>query len=192
MAESSLIFISGGVRSGKSRFAEKLAAEIAAKTGGQLHYIAAGVASDAEMNERILRHQCDREESGLNWKTWEKSTRLQELAGTFTHTDIILLDCLTTLLNNEFFSKDEQWMDHAFQREVMNNIIDGIKQIAAKCHRLIVVSNEVLHDPPVDNELVFIYGKMLGQLHQQIVAKANQAFLVEAGIPILMKGTELV
>ncbi|MBY0121190.1 bifunctional adenosylcobinamide kinase/adenosylcobinamide-phosphate guanylyltransferase [Bacillus sp. S/N-304-OC-R1] len=192
MAESSLIFISGGVRSGKSRFAEKLAAEIAAKTGGHLHYIAAGEASDAEMKERILRHQRDREESGLNWKTWEKPTRLQELASSFTESDIILLDCLTTLLNNEFFSKDEQWMDYSFQQKVMKSIIGGIEQIAVKCHRLIVVSNEVLHDPPFDNDLVFIYGKMLGQLHQQIVAKANQAFLVEAGIPILMKGTKLV
>ncbi|WNS75912.1 bifunctional adenosylcobinamide kinase/adenosylcobinamide-phosphate guanylyltransferase [Bacillus sp. DTU_2020_1000418_1_SI_GHA_SEK_038] len=190
MAESTIIFISGGVRSGKSSFAEQLAAEEAKKTGGQLHYIAAGQASDSEMKERILRHQKDRLDSGLNWKTWEKPNELQEFSGFFTDTDIILLDCLTTLLNNEFFSVDEQWMKLEFQQKVMQGILEGIKQISQNCHRLIIVSNEVLNESQGSNELVFIYRRMLGQLHQQIVAKAKQAYLVEAGIPILMKGKE--
>ncbi|MEH7123262.1 bifunctional adenosylcobinamide kinase/adenosylcobinamide-phosphate guanylyltransferase [Bacillus sp. JJ1773] len=190
MAESSIIFISGGVRSGKSSFAEQLAAGEAENTGGQLHYVAAGQASDSEMKDRIQRHQKDRLNSGLSWQTWEKPTKLQELSGVFTNTDIILLDCLTTLLNNEFFSVDEQWMKPEFQQKVMKGILEGIEQISQNCHRLIVVSNEVLNEPQGSNELVFIYRRMLGQLHQQIVATAKQAFLVEAGIPILMKGTE--
>ncbi|WP_066301746.1 bifunctional adenosylcobinamide kinase/adenosylcobinamide-phosphate guanylyltransferase [Bacillus sp. FJAT-29937] len=190
MAESTIIFISGGVRSGKSSFAEQLAAGEAEKTGGQLHYIAAGQASDSEMKERIRRHQKDRLNSGLSWQTWEKSTKLQELSGVFTNTDIILLDCLTTLLNNELFSVDEQWVKREYQQKVMQGILEGIEQISRGCHRLIVVSNEVLNEPLESNELVFIYGRMLGQLHQQIVANARQAFLVESGIPILMKGKE--
>ncbi|KAB2328602.1 bifunctional adenosylcobinamide kinase/adenosylcobinamide-phosphate guanylyltransferase [Cytobacillus depressus] len=190
MAESSIIFISGGVRSGKSSFAEKLAAEEAQKTGGNLHYIAAGQASDEEMRHRILRHQKDRLNSGLNWRTWEKPTQLKELSGVFNHADIILLDCLTTLLNNEFFSMDDQWIKRQFQQYVMETIIEGIGDISQKCHRLIVVSNEVLFEPQGNNELVIIYGKMLGLLHQHIVTKAKQAYLVEAGIPILMKGKE--
>lgn len=190
MAESSIVFISGGVRSGKSRFAEQLAAEKAEQTGGLLHYIAAGQASDAEMKERIQRHQKDRLDSGLNWKTWEKPAQLQELSDAFKNTDIILLDCLTTLLNNEFFSVNEQWMELEFQQKVMQEIFEGIEQISHKCHCLIVVSNEVLNEPQGNNELVLVYKRMLGKLHQQIVAKAKQAYLVEAGIPILMKGKE--
>lgn len=190
MAESSLVFISGGVRSGKSSFAEKFAADKAEETGGRLHYIAAGQSSDPEMEKRIFRHQRDRSESGLIWKTWEQPVGLTKLSGVFTNKDIVLLDCLTTLLNNEFFRMDEQWIKPDFQRTVMQSILEGVEEIARKCQLFIVVSNEVLHERQGDNELVFIYGKMLGKLHQNIVAKAKQAYLVEAGIPLLMKGVE--
>ena len=185
---SSIIFICGGVRSGKSSFAEKIAAEDAAKINGQLHYLAAGRNSDAEMTERIARHQKDREQSGLAWKTWEQPVDLIALTGVFSKKDVVLLDCLTTLLNNEFFSVDEQWQNVDFQKKVMKSILAGIEQISAQCYQLIIVSNEVLHEAQGDNELVFIYGKILGQLHQQVVAKAHHAYLVEAGIPLLMKG----
>ncbi len=56
---------------------------------------------------------------------------------------------------------------------------------------MIVVSNEVLHEPILDNELVFTYGRLLGQIHQQLVKEADQAFLVEAGVPLVMKGALL-
>jgi adenosylcobinamide kinase / adenosylcobinamide-phosphate guanylyltransferase len=186
--QSSLIFISGGVRSGKSSFAEQLAVKIAGQTSGQLHYIAAGQPSDPEMKERIARHKKDRSESGLDWKTWEQPRDLSTLSGVFSSHDIILLDCLTTLLNNEFFYGDEQWKDPVFQNKVMCSIIEGVEQIAESCHTLIVVSNEVLNEQIGNHQLVFTYAKMLGQLHQHIVGKSKLAYLVEAGIPILMKG----
>jgi len=189
---SSIIFISGGVRSGKSSFAEKRAAKSAQEINGRLHYIAAGQNSDAEMAERILRHQKDRNESGLTWKTWEQPVGLTDLSGVFSKKDVVLLDCLTTLLNNEFFMIDEQWKNDDFQQMVMKSILEGIKQISAQCYQFIIVSNEVLSEVYGDNELTFIYGKMLGQLHQEIVAKAQKAYLVEAGIPLLMKGAEKV
>lgn len=191
MAEqSSLIFISGGVRSGKSSFAERLAAKIANQTGGRLHYIAAGQSSDSEMKERIARHQKDRSESGLDWKTWEQPRELQRISETFTPNDIVLLDCLTTLLNNEFFTVDDQWKEAFFQEQILCSIIEGIEQIAQKSLVLIVVSNEILNEPISSNELVFIYGRLLGRLHQHMAAIANQAYLVEAGIPIRMKGVD--
>ena len=190
MAKSGVIFISGGVRSGKSSFAEKLATEAAKETNGQLHYIAAGQSTDPEMAERIARHQRDRETSRLTWKTWEQPVELGNIADLFIKKDIVLLDCLTTLLNNEFFQQDEEWKKPDFQRKVMKSILSGIEGISQSCQLFIIVSNEVLNEIQGDNELVRIYGRMLGQLHQQIVAIAKQAFLVEAGIPLLMKGRE--
>lgn len=190
MAKSAVIFISGGVRSGKSSFAENLAAEAAKTTNGQLHYIAAGQSTDPEMAERIARHQRDRLQSGLDWKTWEQPVELGEMADLFTKKDIVLLDCLTTLLNNEIFQQDDEWKKPDFQRKVMESILAGIEGIAQSCQLFIIVSNEVLNEMQGDNTLVKIYGKMLGYLHQQIVAIAKQAYLVEAGIPLLMKGSE--
>lgn len=190
MAKSVIIFVSGGVRSGKSSFAEKLATDAARAMNKKLHYIAAGQATDREMAERITRHQRDREKSGLDWKTWEQPVELGKLADSFTKEDIVLLDCLTTLLNNEFFQNDNEWKKQDFQQKVMKSILAGIEDIAKNCRLLIVVSNEVLNEIQGDNELVTIYGKMLGKLHQHIVAIAEKAYLVEAGIPLLMKGSE--
>ncbi|WP_102272718.1 bifunctional adenosylcobinamide kinase/adenosylcobinamide-phosphate guanylyltransferase [Cytobacillus massiliigabonensis] len=188
--QSSLIFISGGVRSGKSRFAERLAANIVNQTAGSLHYIAAGQSSDPEMERRIARHQEDRSKSGLNWKTWERSRDLNGLSSVFTSNDVVLLDCLTTLLNNEFFTNEDQWKGALFQDQILCSIIEGVEHIRKSCRVLIVVSNEVLNEKISNNELVFTYGRMLGRLHQRIVASANEAYLVEAGIPIRMKGAE--
>ncbi|MDQ0273238.1 bifunctional adenosylcobinamide kinase/adenosylcobinamide-phosphate guanylyltransferase [Cytobacillus purgationiresistens] len=185
-----LIFISGGVRSGKSSFAEELAADIANLTNGRLHYIAAGQASDNEMDLRIKRHQEDRANSGYEWKTWEQPTELTKLSTSFQHGDIILLDCLTTLLNNEFF-RGNSLNDPEYQYEVMYEIKEGIIQILSQCHTLIVVSNEVLNDPLGNNELVMAYGKTLGELHQFVTSLADQAYLVEAGIPLQMKGGQV-
>src|SRR5690606_5688809 len=90
-----LIFICGGVRSGKSSFAEKSAAGIASQINGVLNYVAAGQPSDPEMKERIDRHQKDRMESGLDWKTWEKPAELNTISAAFSSKDVVLLDCLT-------------------------------------------------------------------------------------------------
>lgn len=184
-----LIFVTGGVRSGKSSFAEELAVHTASITGGPLHYIAAGQASDDEMLFRIKRHQKDRDESGFNWTTWEKPTALHELSESFKQNDIILLDCLTTLLNNEFFHS-ESFNNREFQHELIYSIKEGIIQILNACDTLIIVSNEVLNDFLGESELVLTYGKLLGHLHQFITQLAEEAYLVEAGVPVKMKGEQ--
>lgn len=184
---AALIFITGGVRSGKSSFAEKLAVEMASKKKGRLYYLATGVASDNEMKERIKKHRRDRSESGTDWKTIEQSVCIGTISDPFTDRDIIVLDCLTTLLNNELFSLDREW-DEAFLHNVRKTILSGIKRIKNRAGTLIVVSNEVLFDFVPGNQLVFSYGRLLAQIHQQIVQEADTAILVEAGIPRIMKG----
>jgi adenosylcobinamide kinase / adenosylcobinamide-phosphate guanylyltransferase len=186
MAQPSLIFITGGVRSGKSSFAEKMAIELAMNKGGQLNYLATGVASDQEMRERIAKHQQDRAGES-SWRTIERSLHIGGIANMFGSQDIILLDCVTTLLNNELFSINQKW-DVYFLNAVTEKVVTGINEIRNRGKVLIVVSNEVFHESLTENELVFTYGKLLGQIHQQLVKTADQAYLVEMGVPILMKG----
>lgn len=182
-ATSPMIFITGGVRSGKSNFAEKIATEKSIASNGKLNYIATGLRSDLEMERRIEKHERDRQHSNQFWKTWEQPRNIGKLAENFTASDILLLDCLTTLLNNELFYPNTHPDDR-----LIDSIIDGIGQLRENCHTLIIVSNEILNEPIQDNELVLTYKKTLGILHQYIVSTANQAFLVESGVPILMKG----
>jgi adenosylcobinamide kinase / adenosylcobinamide-phosphate guanylyltransferase len=186
--QSSLIFISGGVRSGKSRFAEILAGRMKAEYSGQLHYIAAGHPGDVEMRERIMRHQQDRELSGLKWRTWEIPKNLSPLSTLLTKNDIVLLDCLTTLLNNEFFYEDGQWEKADFPKMIVTKVMNELRQVAQQARAFIVVSNEVLGDAIGDGRLVFTYAQVLGQIHQALIKEADYAYLVEAGLPILMKG----
>lgn len=190
MAEApSLIFITGGVRSGKSSFAERKALEIAVETGGTPIYFATGVASDTEMKERISKHQLDREAGKYKWKTVEQSIDIGKRAKKMTKQDIVLLDCVTTLLNNELFSTEELW-DWNFLEVVKERILNGITAIKIQVKTLIVVSNEVVYESLSENELVMKYGRLLGYIHRQLVKAADEAYLVEAGIPILMKGVK--
>lgn len=190
-SDSSIIFITGGVRSGKSRFAEKTAATWWQQSPtGTLHYIATMQATDSEMEKRIDRHKKDRIKEGLPWRTWEKPVSVGDLACHFRQEDIVLLDCLTTWLNNEFFFASDGWDDAQFHEDLFDKMWNGIDKIRSHVNKLIIVSNEVLHEPLANNELVIAYSRILGLLHRQIVANAYQAILIEAGIPIFMKEGE--
>lgn len=188
MAEGGqLIFISGGVRSGKSSFAEKTVIELSKQTGGRLHYIASGVAFDTEMKDRIRRHQEQRNEGNEQWTTWEEPYFLHSLSPSFHRHDIVLFDCLTNLLNNRLFQTEERLMDPTFHEEIKKSIMEGILSIQKNCHSLIVVSNEILNEPILSSDLVLVYAKLLGKLNQEVVALAQEAYIVESGIPVCMK-----
>ena len=181
-ATPSLIFITGGVRSGKSSYAERTAEKIAARAGGNLYYIATGVSFDSEMKERIRKHQEDRKNQQVHWNTMEKSVSIGDLAPHVQDQDILLLDCVTTLLNNELYAGG-----HKSEKSVYDKMISGILALRGRAGTLIVVSNEVLNEPLLDNALVLSYKRLLGSIHQRLVEESDQAYLVEAGIPVAMK-----
>ncbi|PFG15121.1 bifunctional adenosylcobinamide kinase/adenosylcobinamide-phosphate guanylyltransferase [Bacillus sp. es.036] len=177
-----LIFITGGVRSGKSRFAEKRAASI---KNGPLYYLASGQPSDDEMQKRIARHQHDRASANVPWETVECATDIGSVTPSLNENAVVLLDCVTTLLSNELFRK-ESWRDEAFQQQTKQKIQNDIEKLNERSEALIIVSNELGYEPL--NGLVDVYARQLGELHQWIVSKADEAYLVENGVPQLMKG----
>ncbi|WML43032.1 bifunctional adenosylcobinamide kinase/adenosylcobinamide-phosphate guanylyltransferase [Neobacillus sp. PS3-40] len=191
MEEQTLIFITGGARSGKSTFAEKIVSNLSSDCGGNLHYIASCKPLDHEMKNRINLHKKQREESGVHWKTWECPLDLRSIAPSFQTGDIVLLDCLTILLSNELFRDrylESSWNNKEHQELVIQSILKGIDDIRENSKALVIVSNEVLNEQIIDRSLVQTYGRLLGYLHQQFVKKASRAYVVEAGIPVLMKG----
>ncbi|WP_240697354.1 bifunctional adenosylcobinamide kinase/adenosylcobinamide-phosphate guanylyltransferase [Sporolactobacillus sp. THM19-2] len=190
MRAGTLIFITGGVRSGKSAFAERMAIQCAEATSGSLHYIATGRATDQEMESRILRHQEERKNGPYPWKTWEQPMDIGQLAPFFQKHDVVLLDCLTTLLSNELFHEGNHLEDGTVPQKVKDHIMNGLIAVSQNCRVLIVVSNEVLFEP-IHQKLVLLYARLLGELHVQIVKIAERAYQMEAGIPLLMKGEPL-
>jgi adenosylcobinamide kinase/adenosylcobinamide-phosphate guanylyltransferase len=188
-----LIFISGGVRSGKSSFAEKCAME-AAYGGRSLHYIATAATAavtDAEMAERIKHHQEIRRQSGTDWQTWEQPAQLAKISDRFNKTDVVLLDCLTILLSNELFDTENgstDWKQVSYQKDVFRSIIDAVMRIENNSAVVIVVSNELLSEPFSTDQVTAVYLRLIAQLHKMFVSVCNKAYLVEHGVPIKMKG----
>lgn len=93
----------------------------------------------------------------------------------------MLLDCLTILLANELRLDGKQ-------DRVLEAILRPIDDLKKHCRALVVVSNEVLNAPLNNDRLTLTYGHLLGNLHRELVKRASAAYLVEAGIPVLMKG----
>lgn len=182
MAPGQLIFISGGVRSGKSAYAESLAGKA---LGERKLYIASGIANDPEMAERITRHRQDRARDG--WWTIEQPQQLPEVLPLIQRKDVVLWDCVTTWLANELYESfgqgelcaeqagcmDQKWSE-------LQKTIDAIRNEAA-C--FVIVSNEVLDEPLVDP----VYQAWLGKIHQWLAACANQAVEMENGVAIRRK-----
>ena len=191
METGKLIFITGGARSGKSSFAEAHSIELAKSHEAALFYIATARGSDEEMEARIKRHKTDRLQSGYQWATLECPTHIQTCVEKIEPGSVVLLDCVTILLSNTLFQSgfaSGKWADPAFHVEVQATIIEGITRLREKASAVIVVSNEVLHGAMRAEAPTAIYERLIGYIHQQIVQQSNQAYLVEAGIPIEMKG----
>lgn len=189
--EGKIVFITGGARSGKTSFAEKCAEKIAKEFGSSLYYIATSKKEDLEMEDRINRHQEDRQRSDASWQTIEQPVEIEKSAEDLTENSIALLDCITLLLSNELFKEDfdeELFKEQDYQDQVKKKIVNGIIELSKDLLTLFVVTNEVLYDPlDPQNEVVWVYQKLLGEIHQELVAHSHEAYLVEAGIPISKK-----
>ncbi|WP_165763703.1 bifunctional adenosylcobinamide kinase/adenosylcobinamide-phosphate guanylyltransferase [Halalkalibacter urbisdiaboli] len=186
-----LIFVTGGVRSGKSAYAEQRAVKYHGPNGN-LYYVATSHVYDSEMAKRVTAHQLQRKRSSHYWNVIEKERQIEQLLTTFHKDDVVLVDCLTTLLSNELFFEWEiegdKWKSQFYQHDVFERLKGAFLTMKeAPCH-YIIVSNEIFFDIPLKNEGSMIYIKLLGKLHQVLVKLAEEVILVEFGLPKIMKG----
>jgi adenosylcobinamide kinase/adenosylcobinamide-phosphate guanylyltransferase len=179
-----LIFVTGGVKSGKSAFAEK----VTSKLGQRITYLATAEARDKEMRNRIVIHQERRPE---NWTTVEEPLKVTAVLKEYgSKSDVIMLDCLTMLLTNLMF-KEAQIKDKEFQKESLNNVLEEIQALAdaakeAEAH-VVIVSNEVGLSLVSENYLGRQYQELVGIANQMIAQQSDEAYLVVSGYPIDMK-----
>jgi adenosylcobinamide kinase/adenosylcobinamide-phosphate guanylyltransferase len=182
MNRGKLIFITGGARSGKSRFAE----EMAGKTGKKVAYIATGQPKDSEMKARIQKHKVRRP---TNWQTFEEPIKVKALIDKIgLEKEVILIDCLTLLTSNLLLRREEKIGDEMWQEEVLSEIkklAEGVYKVPA---RVIIVSNEVGMGLVPDNPLGRFYRDILGRANNIIAGMADEVILMVSGIPIKIKG----
>lgn len=166
-----VIFITGGQRSGKSRYAQQLAESL---TGNPV-YLATSRIWDDEFKSRVQRHQSDR---GENWQTIEEEKQLSKLS---LKGRVVLLDCITLWLTNIFFDNQyqvDQSLDEA-KREW--------QQFVGQNFTLIVVSNELGMGVIPENEASRKFTDLQGWMNQHIAAMADEVFLMVSGIPVKIK-----
>jgi len=184
-----LIFITGGVRSGKSHFAEDAAVthfQTKSMHGQRLIYIASGVALDREMEKRIVRHQADRQAQTVKWLTIEAPYEIADTLSNLIDGDVVLWDCVTTWLTNAFYEGFETGTPCVAQpsclEEKLRVVKRAVETLLEKRVTFFVVSNELFDEPPYTNEEVELYRQMLGKLHQWFVSIADEAYEINYGI----------
>ncbi|UFI43719.1 bifunctional adenosylcobinamide kinase/adenosylcobinamide-phosphate guanylyltransferase [Pseudomonas savastanoi] len=172
-----LQLILGGARSGKSRLAEKLAADSALK----VIYIATSQPLDGEMNQRVASHRARRPEHwGLVEETLELARVLRENAASDR---CLLVDCLTLWLTNLLMLDDPE---HLLQeREALLDSLAGLPG------EIIFVSNETGLGVVPLGELTRRYVDEAGLLHQALAERCQRVVLTVAGLPLTLKGTAL-
>lgn len=176
MAGNKMIFISGGVRSGKSTWAENKVRQV--KSARNI-YLASGRAYDKEMEKRIERHRQDRIHDG--WTTIEQPLHLEAALPRLKAGDAVLWDCVTTWLANELYAGWETGTPCAAQPGCMEKkwaaLQETLQEIRAVSEVLVVVSNEVMDDFIRDEP----YQRWLGRIHLWLVAESEEAFEMENG-----------
>ncbi len=174
-----LTLLIGGARSGKSTYAEKMAAA----HGGDVLYIATAQALDPEMADRIEKHRQQRPES---WHTLEipqgVADALQERA---PETNVILLDCLTMLVSNLVMTAtDEDFEpDETRAAAIVDSEIETLlAAIEASPADWIIVTNEVGMGLVPPYPLGRVYRDLLGWANRKVAASADKIYLLIAGM----------
>lgn len=176
-------FVLGGARSGKSSFAEQQVLNLATTRSKQTVYLATATVIDAEMQERITKHQSDR---GDNWQLIECPLAVNEIMAELDNQKIYLLDCLTLWLNNQLYAVHEQ--SRSQQRQHLQNEIDKlIVSLASVNVDIFIVSNEIGLGVVPMGESTRLYVDYCGWLNQKVAGIADKVTLVTAGIPVSIK-----
>ncbi len=168
---ATITFITGGVRSGKSRFAQQLAEEVSETPV----YLATARIWDEDFADRVKRHQEDRSEK---WQTVEEE---KELSKHDFNGRTVMLDCITLWLTNFFHDCDYK----------VEEALEGAKaewqQFIKQDMNLIVVSNELGMGVHPENEIARKFADLQGWMNQFIAGHANEVYLMVSGISMKVK-----
>jgi adenosylcobinamide kinase/adenosylcobinamide-phosphate guanylyltransferase len=185
---ASLTLVIGGVRSGKSRLAEQLAA-----ANPPVTYLATAYAGDAEMARRIAAH---RQRRPTEWMTVEEPWEVVRSVGeslrvkpgtppSLASGGSVLLECLPLWLTNLLVGLPGR--PAKMEAEILAEVDALIVACQAGPGRLIVVSNEVGCGLMPANELARRFGDLLGDANQRLAAAATEVYGSVAGISMRLK-----
>jgi len=172
------ILLLGGARSGKSHYAQQLAAEL----GGKVLFVATGEALDEEMQARIAEHQKARPE---NWRTLEIPTGIgRGVAKQIGDAEVVIIDCLTLLISNLLRGEPDYPEAEKRVTSEINELIACVDKLDAS---FVIVSNEVGMGLVPETRLGRIYRDLLGKANQLLASHATEVYLMVACLPVQVK-----
>lgn len=169
----SSLFVLGGARSGKSRFA---VADPSLR--GRVAFVATARAGDADMARRIARHRAERPRHFTTVEEpYDLVARLGQLEGAY---DAVVVDCLTLWVSNRILRGDA---DDA----IVDEAEALAKLIGRRACSLTLVSNEVGEGVHPETDIGIRFRDLLGVVNQTVAAACDRVVLMVAGIPVTLK-----
>lgn len=177
-----IVLVTGGARSGKSRFAEQYAASF----GDSIAYIATAQVLDAEMQDRVTLH---RNQRPAEWQTFEAAVAAEQAINKAAEFNAIIFDCLTIYTSNLLLN--ERSVDLELRRHNVLCQIDLVLQAATdNLAPVVFVTNEVGQGIVPDNALSREYRDLAGWVNQKVAAAAAEVYLVVCGVPVELKAIQ--
>jgi len=172
-----IIFLLGGARSGKSRYA----VELAKRLKKMVVFIATAIASDTEMRQRVKLHRLSRPR---HWRLIEESKDISSILSKIdAKYKVVLIDCLGLWISNLL-------IDKLGDREIKKKIKRFLTTIAKAKFTTILVSNEVGCGIVPDNYLARKFQDLIGFVNQTVAKYADEVISMVSGIPVRIKGEE--
>ena len=166
-----IILITGGARSGKSSYAEKLALSLSPNPV----YMATARVWDEEFRQRVIRHQ---EARGPEWTNLEEE---KELSRHDVSGRVVLIDCFTLWCTNFFFDLQGH-VDSSLKA-----VKEEFNRFTAQDATFIFVTNEIGLGGTSENELQRKFTDLQGWMNQYIAAQADEVIMMVCGIPLKIK-----
>jgi len=173
-----LLFVTGGTRSGKSTFAERLALA----SGADVIYLATMEPGDEELRDRVRRHQSRRPAA---WATVEEPLTLPDALAEAPPEACVLIDCISLWVTNRLMqldSEDPSLEVVATLEAALDAEVDALLATAeARTGITIAVTNEVGAGLVPPYPLGRVYRDVLGRVNQRVSAVADRAWLLVSG-----------
>lgn len=176
-AMTKIIMITGGQRSGKSRYAESLAQSLSPTPV----YMATAHIWDDEFRQRVAKHKQRR---GQEWTNIEEEKHLSrhDLSGR-----VAVVDCITLWCTNFFFRRDRAEWEQPSVDEALGALKDEFDRLTRQDATFIFVTNEIGWGGVSENAIQRRFTDLEGWMNQYVASKADEVVLMVSGIPVRIK-----